>query len=49
MNIKLVISDRSVISGIAYASNMPIEIVTTLNLIATSNTLPSHVILIRII
>ncbi|XOB60988.1 dTMP kinase [Campylobacterota bacterium DY0563] len=45
---KIVISDRSVISGIAYASNMPIEIVTTLNLIATSNTLPSHVILLEL-
>ncbi|WP_321311333.1 dTMP kinase [Halarcobacter sp.] len=45
---KMVISDRSIISGIAYASNMPIEIVTTLNLIATSNTLPSHVILLEL-
>lgn len=45
---KMVISDRSVISGIAYASQMPIEIVTTLNLIATSNTLPTHVILLEL-
>ncbi|QDF29256.1 dTMP kinase [Halarcobacter anaerophilus] len=45
---KMVISDRSVISGIAYASNMPLEIVTTLNLIATSNTLPTHVILLEL-
>ena len=45
---KLVISDRSVISGIAYASNMPLEIVTSLNLIATSNTLPTHVILLEL-
>lgn len=45
---KMVISDRSMISGIAYASSMPLEIVTTLNLIATSNTLPSHVILLEL-
>ncbi len=45
---KLIISDRSMISGIAYASSMPYEIVTTLNLIATSNTLPTHVILLEL-
>jgi dTMP kinase len=45
---KMIISDRSVISGIAYASNLPIEIVTTLNLIATENTLPSHTILLEL-
>lgn len=45
---KMLISDRSVISGISYASNLPIEIVTTLNLIATSNILPSHVILLEL-
>lgn len=44
----MVISDRSVISGISYASSMPIEIVTSLNLIATSNILPSHVILLEL-
>ena len=44
----MIISDRSMISGIAYASSMPLEIVTTLNLIATSNTLPSHVILLEL-
>ena len=44
----MVISDRSMISGIAYASSMPLEIVTTLNLIATNNTLPSHVILLEL-
>jgi len=44
----MVISDRSVISGIAYASNLPIEIVTTLNLIATSNIMPSHTILLEL-
>lgn len=45
---KTIISDRSVISGISYASNMPLEVVTTLNLIATSNILPSHVILLEL-
>ena len=44
----MVISDRSMISGVAYASSMPLEIVITLNLIATSNTLPSHVILLEL-
>ncbi len=44
----MVISDRSVISGIAYASNLPLEIVTTLNLIATSNILPTHIILLEL-
>lgn len=45
---KMIISDRSMISGIAYASSMPYEIVTTLNLIATSNTMPTHVILLEL-
>jgi len=45
---KMVISDRSMISGVAYASSMPLEIVTTLNLIATSNTLPTHAILLEL-
>ncbi len=45
---KLVISDRSLISGIAYANDLPLEIVTSLNLMATNNTLPSHVILLEL-
>ncbi len=45
---KTIISDRSVISGISYASNLPLEVVTSLNLIATSNILPSHVILLEL-
>jgi len=45
---KKVISDRSVISGIAYASNLPLEVVVSLNLIATDNVLPSHVILLEL-
>lgn len=44
----IVISDRSVISGISYASQLPLEVVTSLNLIATSNILPSHVILLEL-
>ncbi len=44
----MVVSDRSVISGISYASNLPLEVVTSLNLIATSNILPSHVILLEL-
>ena len=45
---KMVISDRSMISGVAYASSLPLEIVTTLNLIATQNTLPTHVVLLEL-
>lgn len=45
---KMVISDRSVISGISYASNLPLELVTSLNLIATDNILPTHVILLEL-
>jgi dTMP kinase len=45
---KVVISDRSLISGIAYAKDMPLEVVTSLNLMAVDNTLPSHVILLEL-
>ncbi len=45
---KLIISDRSLISGISYAKTLPIEVVTSLNLIATSNILPSHTILLEL-
>ncbi len=44
----IVISDRSLISGIAYAKDIPVELVTSLNLMATNNTLPSHVILLEL-
>ena len=44
----MVISDRSLISGIAYAKDLPLEVVTSLNLMATSNTLPSHIILLEL-
>lgn len=45
---KTIISDRSVISGISYAKDFPIDVVTSLNLIATSNILPSHIILLEL-
>lgn len=45
---KIVISDRSLISGIAYANQLEIDKLIELNLIATSNTLPSHVILLEL-
>lgn len=45
---KMVVSDRSVISGIAYALHMPIEQVTSLNLVATQDIMPSHVILLEL-
>ena len=38
-----IISDRSMISGIAYASTLSIDELINLNLIVTDNTLPSHV------
>ena len=43
-----IISDRSIISGIAYASALNIDQLIELNLIATSNILPSHVILLEL-
>lgn len=45
---KIVISDRSMISGIAYAQNLPLKTVIDLNLISTNNVLPSHVILLKL-
>ncbi len=45
---KLVISDRSLISGIAYAKHLPLEIVTSLNLMATNSILPSHIVLLEL-
>ena len=44
----MVVSDRSIISGISYAKELPLELVTSLNLIATHNTLPTHVILLEL-
>ena len=45
---KLVISDRSMVSGIAYASTFPLEKMIELNLLATNNILPSHIILLEL-
>ncbi len=45
---KMIISDRSMISGIAYAKNLPLQKVIDLNLIATNNILPTHVILLKL-
>lgn len=45
---KIVISDRSMISGIAYANQLDIDKLIELNLIATDNTLPTHVILLEL-
>jgi len=44
----IVISDRSLISGIAYAKDLPLEVVVSLNMLATNNTLPSHLILLEL-
>ena len=43
-----IISDRSIISGIAYANQLDIDSLIKLNLIATDNILPSHVILLEL-
>jgi dTMP kinase len=45
---KTIISDRSLISGIAYAKNLPLEIATSLNLIAVDNILPTHTIMLEL-
>lgn len=44
----LVISDRSMVSGIAYANQFEIDKLIELNLIATSNILPTHIILLEL-
>jgi len=45
---KVVISDRSMISGIAYASLFELDKMIELNLLATNNTLPTHAILLEL-
>jgi len=45
---EFIISDRSLISGIAYAKHLPLEVVTSLNLMATNNQLPTHVVLLEL-
>lgn len=44
----LIISDRSLVSGIAYANILDIEKLIDLNILATNNTLPSHIILLEL-
>ncbi|MGA1931263.1 dTMP kinase [Arcobacter sp. YIC-464] len=45
---KVVISDRSMISGIAYASIFELDKMIELNLLSTNNTLPTHAILLEL-
>jgi dTMP kinase len=45
---KTIISDRSLVSGVAYASTFSLEKVIELNLLAISNTLPTHAILLEL-
>ncbi len=45
---KMVISDRSIISGISYATNIPHTIITTFNVVATTNILPTHAIILEL-
>ncbi|NCB13078.1 MAG: dTMP kinase [Erysipelotrichia bacterium] len=45
---KIVISDRSMISGIAYANQLNLDKLIELNLIATQNILPDYVILLEL-
>lgn len=45
---KLILSDRSLISGIAYAMEFKIETLLPLNLFATSGILPNKVVLLEI-
>ncbi|MCJ8327427.1 MAG: dTMP kinase [Campylobacterales bacterium] len=43
-----IISDRSVISGISYAKDLDLKTVIDLNIIATSNIMPSHIVLLEL-
>ncbi|MBS9782469.1 MAG: dTMP kinase [Arcobacter sp.] len=43
-----IISDRSLISGIAYATQLDMDKLIQLNLLATDNILPSHTILLEL-
>ncbi|WP_108061015.1 dTMP kinase [Poseidonibacter lekithochrous] len=45
---KMVISDRSMVSGIAYASIFELEKMIELNLLATNNVLPTHAVLLEL-
>ena len=45
---KIIISDRSLISGIAYAKNFSIDKMIELNKLATNNILPSHIVILKL-
>lgn len=45
---RIVVSDRSLISGIAYASQLNIDSLIELNLIATDDIFPTHIILLQL-
>ncbi len=47
-NDNTIISDRSLISGIAYATQLELNKLIELNLLATENILPSHTILLEL-
>jgi dTMP kinase len=45
---EFIISDRGVISGIAYAKDLPMEIAISLNLIALNGALPQKIVLLEL-
>lgn len=45
---EFIISDRGIISGIAYAKDVPMELAVTLNLIALNGTVPNKIILLEL-
>ncbi|MBI3873913.1 MAG: dTMP kinase [Arcobacter sp.] len=47
-NDKMIISDRSFVSGVAYAKDFPLEMVLSLNSIALDNTYPDKIIMLEL-
>ena len=45
---EMIISDRGVISGIAYAKDIPMEIAISLNLIALNGAVPTKIVLLEL-
>ena len=45
---KMIISDRSFVSGVAYAKDFPLEMVLNLNAIALDNTYPDKIIMLEL-
>jgi dTMP kinase len=45
---EMIISDRGVISGIAYAKDIPMDIAITLNLIALNGAVPTKIVLLEL-